>query len=70
MAQYKGKAFEIRPDVSISGPDGALHDIYDFKFDGDSLDNNPGQKELYEEATGNKIAMRDRTISQENCKCN
>lgn len=50
MAKYSGSIFEIRPDVSIAGADGSLQDIYDFKFDGDSLNNNPGQKELYEEA--------------------
>lgn len=65
MSKFSGKVFEIRPDVSISGPDGTLHDTYDFKFDGDSLDNNPGQAELYKEATGKDVKI----ISQETCKC-
>ncbi len=65
MAKFKGSVFEIRPDVSISGADGTLHDTYDFKFDGDSLDNNPGQAELYKEATGKDVKI----ISQETCQC-
>jgi hypothetical protein len=66
MAKLDGKVFEIRPDVSIMGPDGSLQDTYDFKFDGDSLDNNPGQAELYREATGGKDP---KIIDQETCKC-
>lgn len=65
MSKFKGNVFEIRPDVSISGADGTLHDTYDFKFDGDSLDNNPGQAELYKEATGKDVKI----ISQETCQC-
>ena len=70
MAKYQGKVFEIRPDVSIQGPDGRLSDIYDFKFDGDSFDKNPGQLDLYREAIGDpnkpKTAME---VSQSTCDC-
>lgn len=60
------KVFEIRPDVAIEGPDGAVQDIYDFKFDGDSPGNNPGQTELYREATNGK---NPNWIDQKSCKC-
>jgi len=66
MKQFKGNVFEIRPDVSIEAPDGSLQDTYDFKFDGDSLDRNPGQAELYREATGGKDI---KVIDQQTCRC-
>lgn len=65
MEELDGKVFEIRPDVSMMGPDGSLQDIYDFKFDGDSYGNNPGQEELYLAATGKK----PKVIDQKTCRC-
>jgi hypothetical protein len=66
MSKFKGNVFEIRPDISIESPDGTLNDIYDFKFDGDKADLNPGQTDLYTEATGGK---KPTYISNETCKC-
>lgn len=63
MKKFKGNVFEIRPDVLIEGPDGKMEQIYDFKFDGD--DWQPGQKELYREATG-KDPIK---IDQKTCQC-
>lgn len=51
------------------GPDGMLQDIYDFKFEGDSFDNNPGQKELYEEALHGQRNAEDMIIDQKLCSC-
>lgn len=71
MSKYSGNVFEIRPDVSIQSPDGKLQDIYDFKFDGDRIDANPGQDALYNEALDSKnTGNRTKYIDQKSCQCN
>jgi len=70
MSKYSGTVFEIRPDVSIQSPDGKLQDIYDFKFDGDRIDANPGQDALYNEALDSKNTRnRTKYIDQKSCQC-
>ncbi|KHD09668.1 hypothetical protein PN36_33870 [Candidatus Thiomargarita nelsonii] len=76
MSKYKGKVFQVRPDVVIEGPDGKLEDIYDFKFDDpetkyqDDWSKNPGQKELYDEALGGDNSKKKaKKISKKECDC-
>ncbi|WP_117190271.1 hypothetical protein [Rhizobium terrae] len=72
LNRYQGDVYRVRPDVAIEGADGALKDIYDFKFDGDQWQ--PGQTELYNEALeqsgkSNPNVQRDGEVSQNTCKC-
>ncbi|WP_141699258.1 hypothetical protein [Candidatus Thiosymbion oneisti] len=77
MAKYKGKVFEVIPDVLIEGPNGEIEDIYDFKFDDpetgyqDDWSKNPGQKPLYDEAVsgGGTRKRLAKKVDQGECKC-
>lgn len=68
-AMEKYDTFMIRPDIAITGPDGVVEDIYDFKFDdpttGYQDDFTDDQRRLYEQKTGKKPVA----INQELCKC-
>lgn len=69
MAMAKYDTFMIRPDIGITGPDGTLEEIYDFKFDdpttGYQDDFTDDQKKLYKQKTGKDPVP----INQELCKC-
>ncbi len=61
-------AVRVQPDFSVVGEDGALKDIYDFKFDDKGYQDtfSPEQKQLYKDMTGkDPIAVDDKTC---NCK--
>jgi len=68
IAQTVGKfmkdydVFRIKPDAMFTGPNGKSS-IYDYKFPGDSWENNPGQKDLYTRAVRDKPTE----VSMENC---
>ena len=64
--------YEVFPDLAIEGPDGALKDIYDFKFDGDRYRNE--QDKLYDEAmrgegVQNPDVKANGTVSPQTCEC-
>lgn len=64
--------YEVFPDLAIEGSDGALKDIYDFKFDGDRYRNE--QDKLYDEAlrgegVQNPDVKANGTVSPSTCEC-
>lgn len=67
--QFSGDVYRIRPDVAVTGPNGQLQGIYDFKFDTD--DWNPGQREMYAEDLRNSGAANTepQSVNSRDCGC-
>lgn len=65
---YSGDVYSVRPDVAVTGQNGQLEKIYDFKFDGDKWQD--GQRELYNKDladSGSKSTAQD--VNSRTCGC-
>ena len=66
---FTGDVYRVRPDVAVTGPNGQVQAIYDFKFDGDSPA--PGQTELYDRLLEDSDAADQSTnyVDSQTCGC-